>query len=79
MDDATPRRPTGADAISGEYFRRDRAAHLQANQLKPWLKQQWCILTVGADFVWRMEALLALYARPYEPSEPVVCFDERPC
>jgi len=26
-----------------------------------------------------MEHLLALYARPYDPTEPVVCFDERPC
>lgn len=26
-----------------------------------------------------MEHLLALYARPYDPNEPVVCFDERPC
>lgn len=26
-----------------------------------------------------MEAILALYARPYNPCEPVICFDERPC
>lgn len=26
-----------------------------------------------------MEHLLALYARPYDPRYPVVCFDERPC
>ena len=26
-----------------------------------------------------MEHLLALYARPYDPCYPVVCFDERPC
>jgi hypothetical protein len=26
-----------------------------------------------------MERLLALYARPYDPDYPVVCFDERPC
>jgi transposase len=26
-----------------------------------------------------MEHLLALYARPYDPAYPVVCFDERPC
>lgn len=26
-----------------------------------------------------MEHLLALYNRPYDPTEPVVCFDERPC
>lgn len=26
-----------------------------------------------------MEHLLALYALPYDPDHPVVCFDERPC
>lgn len=26
-----------------------------------------------------MEHILALYARPYDPLYPVVCFDERPC
>lgn len=26
-----------------------------------------------------METLLALYALPYDPAYPVVCFDERPC
>jgi len=55
---------------------RDR---LQKNELKPWLKQQWCIPTVGADFVWRMEDVLDLYAEPFKPCLPVVCFDERPC
>ncbi len=26
-----------------------------------------------------MEEILQLYARPYDPNYPVVCFDERPC
>jgi transposase len=26
-----------------------------------------------------MENILALYARPYDPHNPVICFDERPC
>ena len=26
-----------------------------------------------------MEHILALYARPYDPKRPVVCFDEHPC
>jgi transposase len=30
---------------------------------------------VGADFVWRMEDVLDLYAEPYDPRRPVVCFD----
>jgi transposase len=32
---------------------------------------------VGADFVWRMEDVLDLYAEPYDPRRPVVCFDEQ--
>lgn len=40
----------------------------------------WCLPgKVGADFIWRMEAVLDLYAEPYDPKHPVVCVDERPC
>jgi hypothetical protein len=46
--------------------------------MKPWRKAQWCIATVGSDFVWRMEDVLDLYAEPYDPRRPQVCFDERP-
>jgi hypothetical protein len=34
--------------------------------------------SVGADFVWRMEDVLDLYAEPYAADRPVVCFDELP-
>lgn len=30
-------------------------------------------------FLARMEHLLWLYAQPYDPRYPVICFDERPC
>ena len=33
---------------------------------------------MGADFVWRMADVLDLYAKPYDPERPVVCFDEQP-
>jgi len=46
--------------------------------VKPWLKAQWCIPTVSAAFVYRMEDVLDLYAEPYDPQRPVVCFDELP-
>jgi DDE superfamily endonuclease len=36
----------------------------------------WCIPTVGAEFVACMEDVLDLYAEPYDPTCPVVCFDE---
>ena len=31
---------------------------------------------IGARFVWRMEDILDLYAEPYQPAFPVICFDE---
>jgi DDE superfamily endonuclease len=42
------------------------------------LKEQWCIPTVSAEFVWRMEDVLDLYAQPYDSRFPVVCVDESP-
>lgn len=33
----------------------------------------------GGAFVADMERVLDLYAEPYDSSQPVVCFDERPC
>jgi DDE superfamily endonuclease len=33
---------------------------------------------VGAEFVWRMEDVLDLYAAPADPQRPRVCVDERP-
>jgi hypothetical protein len=33
--------------------------------------------TVGAEFVWRMEDVLDLYARAYDPKRPQICFDEK--
>jgi hypothetical protein len=33
---------------------------------------------VSAEFVWRMEDVLDLYAEPYDAQYPVVCFDESP-
>ena len=34
---------------------------------------------IDSRFIARMEKLLWLYAKPYDPLFPVVCFDERPC
>jgi hypothetical protein len=30
----------------------------------------------NADFVYAMEQVLDLYQQPFNPKEPVVCFDE---
>ena len=39
-------------------------------------KKEWCIPQVSAEFVACMEDVLDLYAEPYDPERPVVCFDE---
>src|SRR2546428_11469041 len=38
----------------------------------------WCVAKLDEEYVTRMEDVLALYEKPYEPQEPVVCLDEKP-
>ena len=47
-------------------------------KLKPWREKMWCIPTVTAEYVARMEDVLDLYAETPDPRRPVVCFDETP-
>ncbi len=50
---------------------------LLANQLKPWVKQHWCLpAQADAEFVYHMEDVLDVYTRPYNAARPVVCMDE---
>lgn len=45
--------------------------------MKPWLKKQWCIPPkANAEFVCKMEDVLEVYQRPYDPKRPQVCLDE---
>jgi DDE superfamily endonuclease len=37
----------------------------------------WCIGRITAEYRERMYDLLGLYAKPYDPAEPVVCLDEK--
>jgi len=52
---------------------------LNKHEVKPWLKEQWCIAKIDGQYVARMEDVLDLYAEPLDPAHPVLCFDERPC
>jgi hypothetical protein len=38
----------------------------------------WCVPKIDEPFVERMKDVLELYARPHDPSEPIVALDERP-
>jgi transposase len=67
-------RLTVHNTVSAETIRR----RLSEMQLKPWQEKMWCIPKVDADFVARMEDVLALYAETPDPRRPVVCFDETP-
>lgn len=61
------------ETISHETVRKT----LLANELKPWIKKQWCIPTQpDAEFVYHMEDVLQVYTRPYDPKRPQVCMDE---
>jgi len=37
----------------------------------------WCIPQVTPEFIACMEDVLDLYEKPYDPHEPVLCFDEK--
>jgi transposase len=38
----------------------------------------WCIPELNEEFIERMEKILKTYEKPYNPKEPVICFDEKP-
>jgi transposase len=67
-------RLTAHEALSGDTVRR----RLHEMTLKPWQEKMWCIPALNAEYVARMEDVLALYAEPPDPLRPVVCFDETP-
>jgi transposase len=61
------------DGVSYETVRQV----LKKNRLKPWLTKRWCIPPEqSGEFVWRMEDILEVYTRPYDPRRPLVCLDE---
>jgi hypothetical protein len=52
---------------------------MRENELKPWLKEEWCIPPKqNAEFVYRMEDVLEVYQRPEDARFPLICFDETP-
>jgi len=38
----------------------------------------WCVADQNPDYIEKMEDVLAVYEKPYNPAEPVVCLDEKP-
>lgn len=46
--------------------------------MKPWQTRHWVISELDANFLARMEMVLDIYERPYDPQNPVICIDEKP-
>jgi hypothetical protein len=47
------------------------------NEIKPWLKQQYCLPgEPSGEFIFPMEDVLEVYTRPYDPYRPHLCLDE---
>jgi hypothetical protein len=38
----------------------------------------WCVAELNEDYLAKMEDVLEIYERSYNPEEPVVCLDEKP-
>jgi transposase len=51
---------------------------LRSHELKPWQKKMWCVPKIDKEYLERMEDVLAVYEKPYDPEKPVVCMDEKP-
>lgn len=38
----------------------------------------WCVADLDSQYIEKMEEVLAVYEKSYNPAEPVVCLDEKP-
>ncbi len=47
--------------------------------MQPQRVRSWCIGRLDAAFFARLEDVLYQYSLPYNPSRPLIVFDERPC
>lgn len=51
---------------------------LLSHDLKPWRKKMWLVADLDEDYIAKMEDVLEVYERPYNPQEPMICVDEKP-
>jgi hypothetical protein len=77
MDIAVVSRPNGRAWVCVPHIRYlgDEAA--KKNKLRPWRIKSWCIPKVSTRFIAKMEDVLSVYERRYEPLRPVICLDEK--
>jgi hypothetical protein len=79
MDIALVGSQSGRIGNSRECCCGDHSGCVTKNELAPHKKKQWCIGTIHAVYIARMENLLHLYAQAPNPKRPRICYDERPC
>ncbi len=73
LDDAAAGRQAGRAGGRPLDLRRDRSTLLEKSELKPHLKEQWCIPPeANAEFVAAMEDVLEVYHRPYDETRPLI-------
>lgn len=79
METAIVSRPVSGTQSSGAYLLDDGREATKKNELKPFRSKSWVIPPQqSAAFVYRMEQVLDVYERAYDPACPVVCLDESP-
>ena len=77
VDAAPAGRSAGGVRDRGRHQPRDGSRDAKKNDLKPWLKECWCIPPKeNAEFVCAMEDVLDVYHRDYGEDEVLVCMDE---
>ena len=77
LDHANAGRRIGGAGDCGQHQPGDGAPDSEKNELKPWLKECWCLPPQGsAEFVCAMEDVLEVYHREYQDNEVLVCLDE---
>lgn len=77
MDLAVVSRPDGRTWVCAPHIRHLGGQAAKKNRLHPWRIKSWCIPQVSTRFIAKMEDVLSVYARPYDPLRPVICLDEK--
>lgn len=77
MDIAVVSRQDGRAWVCAPHIRYMGWQAAKKNELRPWRIKSWCIPKVSTRFIAKMEDVLAVYQRPYDPLRPVVCLDEK--
>ena len=51
---------------------------LLSHDRKPWREKMWRVPELDEAYIACREDVLETYERPYDPTQPMICFDEKP-